>query len=74
MFLVPVQDYYPKRVCDLLPQEAIYDGFEYLSEFKEKLMELNSIKFEEHYCFLTRWDPEKRIFPDEFDNTLEEWV
>lgn len=62
LFLVPIEEIYPKRLCDVNLEEAQLDGFESVEDFVDGLMQINNVKFREHWSFLIRWDPEKRIF------------
>ncbi|MEA3248406.1 MAG: hypothetical protein U9Q73_01745 [Nanoarchaeota archaeon] len=62
LFLVPVNKHYPKRLCDVSLAEAKKDGFETKEDFVEKLLEINKLKFKEHWSLLTAWDPEERVF------------
>jgi len=62
LFLVPIENRYPAEIKDFTLDEAVRDGFGTIKEFQEKIMEINNIKYKDHWTFLTSWDPKKRIF------------
>lgn len=52
-----VEAYYPRQVHDLTEEEADYDGFTFVEDFKKKLKELNPTMKENHWGFITRGRP-----------------
>jgi len=66
LFLAPITDYYPKRICDVNTEEAIADGFKSIKEFREGLCQINKVK-PDHWGFLINWDYTLRECPSHFD-------
>lgn len=55
LYVGKITNIYPKRISDVSEQEAREDGFDSLKSFIKGIMEMNNIKFVDHWGFFILW-------------------
>jgi len=61
LFQVRVTEIYPKKINEINEREAIADGFESIDECIKCLLEINNLKSSNHFCFIIKFKPIKKI-------------
>ena len=57
LMIVPVTEIYPRKIRDILLEEARRDGFNSIKEMQTGLLEINHLKSIDRWGMIIRWEP-----------------